>query len=128
MPEQVSSDDAGKKSDPEIAAADLLFRDDPKEKPAKPEITSAPVGEWGEVFDLAPEPEPTPGSSSAPVQERPRPVSGSPRPRPADRPREVKAPRSEAPAMRIPKTSSRKFGLARANGGGHSSFWPAGCS
>ncbi len=93
MAENDPSDGAGKDREPEIAAADLLFRDDPVKKPSKPAVDPAHVGESGEVFDLAPpltsEPEPT-GSAPAPIPARPK---------PADRPR-VAAPRPVAEPTR----------------------------
>jgi hypothetical protein len=55
MAEHGPRDKAGKKSDPEIAAAELLFRDDAAEKPAKPARVTAPesAADEGDVFDLA---------------------------------------------------------------------------
>ena len=55
MAEDGPRDEAGKRGDPEIAAAEWLFRDDPAEKPAKPAGVRARrrrPGE-GETFDLA---------------------------------------------------------------------------
>jgi hypothetical protein len=55
MAEQRPRDEAGKKSEPEIAAAELLFRDEAAEKPAKPARVAAPepVAAGADVFDLA---------------------------------------------------------------------------
>jgi hypothetical protein len=85
---------AGKTREPEIAAADLLFRDDPVKKPAKPVEASAAAGGSGDVFDLAPPltSEPASSTESEPV---PIPVP----PRPAARPRDA-APRKAAEPVR----------------------------
>jgi hypothetical protein len=48
--------ESGQRDDPEIAAADLLFRDEPAAKPAKPTGLAAPGGVVGETFDLADSP------------------------------------------------------------------------
>ncbi len=98
MAEEVPRDTAGKTDDPEIASADLLFRDEPTDPSAKPATSAAPVGEWGEVFDLAPEPEVAPPTPAAP-----RTAASQPREPKADRPpRQVRAPRSEEPRKEDP--------------------------
>lgn len=72
-------EEAGRKSDPEIGAAEWLFRDEAPAKPSGPDVPSA-AEESGEVFDLvdhdeavgenaAPMPPPIP---AAPVQKRDR--------------------------------------------------------
>jgi hypothetical protein len=94
MAEKVPSDGAGKNRGPEIAPADLLFHDDPVNKPANPGASPAPGAGSGEVFDLAPpltsEPESAPAPGPAP-------------PRPAARPREVNPSRSGAPSREDPE-------------------------
>ncbi len=79
MADKVPSDGAGKQREPEIAAADLLFRDEPVNKPAKPAVDPAPGAGTGEVFDLAPpltsEPESASTSEPAPIPIPSRPVA-----------------------------------------------------
>ena len=99
MAEEVPRDATGKTQDPEIASADLLFRDDPADQPAKPAASAAPVGGSDEVFDLAPEPEDAPQPPSAPRTE----AIGPREPKPEWPPRQVRAPRSEEPPKEDPK-------------------------
>ncbi|MGP0065090.1 MAG: hypothetical protein ACLQGP_16020 [Isosphaeraceae bacterium] len=102
------SDGAGKEHQPEIAAADLLFRDDPVKKLAKDATDAAPVGQWGEVFDLAPplthEPESPSATSPDPNPAPPRPA---PRPREAA-PRKAAEPSREDPADLVEEVWSRQ--------------------
>jgi hypothetical protein len=98
MAEEIRRGDAKKAPDPEIASADLLFRDEPAVQPPKPAASAAPVGEWGEVFDLAPEPEVAAKPPSAP-----RPPASRPRETKPERPpHQVRAPRPEAPTNEDP--------------------------
>jgi hypothetical protein len=90
MAEEVPRDTAGKTDDPEIASADLLFRDEPAKKPSKAAANSAPGAGPGEVFELAPEPEVAPTAPAVP-----RPVSPAPAEPKTDRPREARAPRAQ---------------------------------
>lgn len=96
MAEHGARDEAGKKGDPEIAAAELLFRDDPAEKPAKPARAEAPESSAGEgdVFDLA-------GGDLQELDEdavvAPVPVAPT-RDRTAPRPREAARPKTEPSA------------------------------
>ena len=99
MAQDSPRDEAGKKRDPEIGAAEWLFQDEPAGKSARPAKVDAPesrAGE-GEVFELAggdpaePEAEAAavvPPIPAAPARDRPPPL-----PRDADRP---KAARSDA--------------------------------
>lgn len=84
--------DAGKGGDPEIAAADLLFRDDSAEKPAKPTRVASPgTGAGaGETFDLADSPFDGPGAE---VEAPPIPPVRSPEPA-AARTRESAGPKA----------------------------------
>ena len=129
MPEQVSGDDAGKKSDPEIAAADLLFRDDPKEKPARPEATPAARGRVGRGIRSG-----AGARTRAGVLVGTRPGTdsdrsgGSPRPKPADRPRETRAARSEATSPEDPGDLVEEVWSRQGEWGPTLSCWPAGCS
>jgi hypothetical protein len=97
MAKEIPRDEAGKTREPEIASADLLFRDEPAGRPAKPAASAPPAGDRGEVFDLAPEPE---------VASRTPPVSKTVTHRPgepeADRPRQARASRTEGPAREDP--------------------------
>ena len=109
-------DDVGKRSDPEIAAAEGLFRDSPAGKTAKPAGAAAPgaVPVGGETFELADSPfaeteEADPPMPVAPAMERP-----GTRPREAAGPKTAKAAESYPIDPEAPSTWS---GPAAPNGG-----------
>src|SRR5689334_16417464 len=85
-------DEAGKQGEPEIAAAEWLFRDDPAKQAATP-AGSVPTGaspDVGEGFDLADSPfdEPEPEAEAAPI------AAVTAKDRPAARPREAARPKT----------------------------------
>jgi hypothetical protein len=95
--------ESGQRGDPEIAAADWLFHDEPAEKPAKPTGLAAPdVGAGaGETFELADSPLAEPEAEDPPVPPD-RPTGSAPtrtrdaaRPK-VDRAREPSAAEAEA--------------------------------
>ncbi len=97
MAKEIPHDDGGKTHDPEIASADLLFRDEGASQPANPVASAAPTREQGDVFDLAPEPEVVPRISPVSNTAAARPSEPKP-----DRPRQARPARSEEPAREDP--------------------------
>lgn len=83
-------DDSGKRGDPEIAAAEWLFHDDPAAGSAQPANAPPADAGAGETFDLA-------DSPADPVDEEPTPIA-PPVDRPAARPRAAERPKAASRA------------------------------
>jgi hypothetical protein len=93
MPGTGPRDDVGKTSDPEIASAEGLFRDEPVGKTAKP-AGSAPPGTsagGGEIFELADSPDAETEDAEPPIPAAPSVNPESVRPREATRPKAARA-------------------------------------
>jgi hypothetical protein len=100
MAEKVPRDAAGKTHEPEIASADLLFRDEPTQKPSKPVAKPAAGAAGDEVFDLVDAPDaelPTPQAPVVPIANRT-----------ATRPREAKETQREDPKVLVEEVWSRQ--------------------
>jgi hypothetical protein len=81
------------KPEPEIASAELLFRDNPAAKPAKPPQKPGAAGApgTGEVFDLVESPDPVDSAPAAPVP----PVASAPARAEIKKPKEPRAERAK---------------------------------